>query len=233
MHPPPHPHLYMMITIRPSTCVCVSHPLHLHAHAQGMLAKGAGLPSIPALSRTSEYRRASAGEQLSAPGPSGPRDEPPGGPVRSAGAFRHCPTAPGPSRAAGSHSCATKERQQAPLGTKPNLRDTGLRKLFLKKPQSKALGCPASADTRYGCLWYDYLQAGFVRCGSPECHTCSQIPAGNNAGATQGKASSVPPGLRVNIKCRCWRGGRGTAREETKRKKPAVEKCHGETGSWL
>lgn len=231
MHPPPQPHLYMVITI--NVCVCLTLSISMLMLRGWMLAKGAGLPSIPALSRTSEYRRASAGEQLSAPGPSGPRDEPPGGPVGSTGAFRHCPTAPGPSRAAGSHSCATKERQQAPLGTKPNLRDTGLRKLFLKKPQSKALGCPVSADTRYGRLRYDYLQAGFVRCGSPECHTCSQIPAGNNAGATQGKASSVPPGLRVNIKCRCWRGGRGTASEETKRKKPAVEKCHRETGSWL
>lgn len=102
----------------------------------------------------------------------------------------------------------TKETQRAPLGTKPNLTDTRLRKLFLKKTESKALGCPPSADTRSGRLCYHYLQAGFVRCGSPECHTCSQIPAGNNAGARQGKASSVPPSLRVNIKCLCRGGGR-------------------------
>lgn len=127
--------------------------------------------------------------------PSGAREEPPTGQVGSA--FGHCPR----SGAAGSHSRATMEAQQAPLGTKPNLRDTGAEKALPKKMQSKALGCPVSRDTRYARLRYDYLQAGFVRSGSPECHTCSQIPAGNNVGAMQGKASSVPPSLKVNIRC--------------------------------
>lgn len=36
----------------------------------------------------------------------------------------------------------TKETQRAPLGTKPNLRDTRLRKLFLKKDTVKSSRMP-------------------------------------------------------------------------------------------
>ena len=65
-----------MVSLR---CLLLAHPRHkprfvrglpvtvhsLVVRGLGMLAKGTGLPSIPALLWTSEYRRESAGKQMS------------------------------------------------------------------------------------------------------------------------------------------------------------------------
>lgn len=159
--------------------VCVSLSM-----GSGMLAKGTGLPSIqpsiPALLWTPELGGESSGQQMSA--------QPPHQSSESLWSRSGAPSGivPAPVRA-GSHSCTTMEAQQAPLGTKPNLRDTRAEKALPKKMQSKAPGCPVSRDTRYARLRCDYLQAGFVRSGSPECHTCSQIPAGTMWGQCKEK----------------------------------------------
>lgn len=124
--------------------VCVCPPLHgLRGACQGHRASIHTCFFVDIRAQRRKRRAADAGAASSfETGPSGAREEPPPGQLGSAGAFGHCPPAPVPCRAAGSHSCATMEAQQAPLGTKPNLRDTGAEKALPKKDTVKSSWMP-------------------------------------------------------------------------------------------
>lgn len=144
-----NPALYLLYLSLPIPCwflcmhVCVS-PLHgLRGACQGHRASihTCSFVDIPAQRRKRQAADAGAASSFET-GPSGAREEPPPGQLGSAGAFGHCPPAPVPCRAAGSHSCATMEAQQAPLGTKPNLRDTGAEKALPKKDTVKSSWMP-------------------------------------------------------------------------------------------
>lgn len=134
--PPPctsNPALYLLYL----SCACVRVPLSMRS---GTLAKGFQPSSLLFCGHPSREEKASGSRcrhrlLIRAQNPSGAGRSCARG---SSGAPLGIVPAPVPCRAAGSHSRATMQAQRAPLGTKPNLRDTGAEKALPKKDAVKS-----------------------------------------------------------------------------------------------